>query len=130
MNKNDFCKLNGRYGYKFLSDDYSSTLYDYYVTASNIYKFKVIITEEEFNNIINDIYEVLNGVLTDEQIRVAFIQYIQLLTFDSMEEKKVDRKYLIKHLYYLYLDLLNTPYLKKSKKYIKKLKKIYKKGTG
>lgn len=130
MNKNDFCKLNGRYGYKFLSDDYSNSLYDYYVTASNIYNFKIIITEEEFNNIINDIYEVLNGILTDEQIRVAFIQYIQLLTSDSMEEKKVDRKYLIKHLYYLYLDLLNTPYLKKSKKYIKKLKKNYKKGTG
>lgn len=89
MNKNDFCKLNGRYGYKFLSDDYSNSLYDYYVTASNIYNFKIIITEEEFNNIINDIYEVLNGVLTDEQIRVAFIQYIQLLTSDSMEEKKL-----------------------------------------
>ena len=94
-----------------------------YVTASNIYNFKVIITEEEFKPIITGIHEVLKDILTDEQIKVAFIQYIQLLTSDSIEGKIVDKKYFIKHLNYIYLDLLNTPYLKKSKKYIKKLKK-------
>lgn len=62
MNKNDFYKLNSRYGYKYLCDNYSSILYDYYVTASNIYNFKVIITEEEFKPIITGIHEVLKDI--------------------------------------------------------------------
>ena len=105
MNKNDFCKLNGRYGYKFLSDDYSSTLYDYYVTASNIYKFKVIITEEEFNNIkksringlsdsINYCNDVINGKGGDKDKYSKCMGII----YGELISKNIDNDFFVKYI--------------------------------
>ena len=42
---------------------------------------------------------------------------------DARDGKKVDRKYFVKHLDYITLDLLDTPFLKRSKRKVKKLKK-------
>ena len=123
MNKTFFYKLNTIDGDKYLEEEYIDVLYDYYVTGGKIYNYKVRITKEEFNTIINTINDKLKEVLSDEEIKVAFIQYIQLLIADSREGYIVDKKYFIKKLDYICIDLFDNKFLKKSKKKIKSLKK-------
>ena len=124
MNKKMFYSLNTMDGYKYLDENYIEMLYDYYFTGGNYFGYKVDISKEEFINIITVINESLKEIYTEEQVKVALIQFIQLLMGDARDNNKiVNKKYIIKHLNYISLDLFDTPFLKKSKKKIKEIKR-------
>lgn len=123
MDKILFYSLNTLDGYKYLNDNYINLLYDYYVTGSKIFNYDVSITNDEFISVITLIDNNLKEIYSEEQIKVALIQFIQLLMSDARDNKKVDKKYFTKHLDYISLDLFNTSFLKKSKRRIKTLKK-------
>ena len=123
MNKTIFYSLNTMDGHQYLGDDYINVLYDYYVTGSKIFNYEVGITNDEFLSIMSTINENLKDIYSEEQIKEALIQLIQLLMSDARDKKKVNKKYFIKHLDYISLDLFNTTFLKKSKRKIKTIKK-------
>lgn len=123
MNRNNFYKIHTIDGDKYLKEEYTKTLYDYYRTGGIIFKYEILITEEEFDKLIEIINEKLKEKLTEEEIKKALIQYIQIIMSDARDNKKADINYFIKCTDYLALDILNNTFLKKAKPLIKNIKK-------
>lgn len=123
MKRNIFYKINTIDGDKYLDENYINILYDYYVTGSIIFKYEVVISEDEFNKLIRIIDDLLRTKLTDEEVKKALLQYIQLIISDSRNGIYVDINYFIKCSDYLALDILENKFLKKIRNDIKELKK-------
>ena len=122
MIRNDFYKINTIDGDKYFKDNYSDTLYDYYVTGGIIFRYEVNISKEEYDKLFEIIYNILKTKLSEEEIKKAFLQYIQVIMEDARSGKQVDINYFINNTNNLSLDILDNHFLKKVKPLIKTIK--------
>lgn len=110
-------------GDKYLKDNYSQYLFDYFVKGGEVYGYEININLDDFNKIFSVIYDNIKLKLSEDEVKKAFLQYVQLIMSDAREGKFVEINYFIDCVDYLGLDILDNKFLKKLKKYIKPIKK-------
>lgn len=130
MNLNEFYKIHTISGDKYLGDDYCGVLFDYYETGGLVFKYDINLSIEQFSKLFEIVHDSLKIKLSEDEIKKAFIQYIQILMCDARDGHHVDIHYFVKHIDYLFIDILDNKFLRKAKSVSKQMGKSLVKEFG
>ena len=111
MNQVIYYLLNKIHGTQTLDSKFQETLYKCYEYGSQVYNYNIEITKEDFQGVFSSIYDVLRFRIDDEDFRKLSEHYLELLIADARDGDFVDTKWLIDHVWYLYMgmqDEINT----------------------
>ena len=123
MNRNFFYNINTVSGDKYLGDNICNELYDYYVYGGKVFNYDVNINKEDFSEIFSVINNSISTILSVDEVKKAFLQYVQLIMADARDGKFVDACYFVSCIDYMGLDLMDNVFLKKVRKVLKTVKK-------
>ena len=126
MNRSNFYNINTINGDEYLGENICTNLYDYYVYGGKVFNYEVNISMDEFSEIFSVIKSNIESILSTDEVKKAFLQYVQLIMADARDGKFVDACYFVNCIDYICLDILDNKFLKKTKKVVSSIKKSLK----
>lgn len=101
MNAVTYNLLNKVNDHKELNEESLENIYQYYLYLNRVLKFQTNITENDFKQLFNIIYDVLRFKISDEEFECICEHYLKLLAADAVDQKNINVSWFIHHIWYL-----------------------------